>query len=339
MIKTYNFFLNESTGGDINIWAIGKGISDGVDINNCICKVVNNYYQFILPYSSLFYKHKQYPRCWSMASWEVDRIIQNRYSCVKNASERLKSILDIEVFSDDAVDYLDLTDTNDTISFLPKARVDIIGDEDPYSNNYRQEMKIGRFFMKHTLLDITKIQLPVIEKLTNVYKSINDGRLNKNDIEIVKGEDIRFWFNGKNYSKGSGSLNKSCMKAASKSKLFDIYVNNPEVCRMAIKRDEKNPELIVGRALVWNTDKGVFMDRIYTTKDHYAHSFIGFCEKNGWMLRDNTNKDLSIQLNDMDYGGVYDNPFLDTFKYLDINKKKLYNHRPSNYSFILLDNF
>lgn len=346
-MKTFRNFINESN-SDINMWYIGKGKYDQIDITNCICRRVTDYFvQFALPYNSYLYNFKELnksndpiPRCYAVPKTQnLNRINQTKYSCVKNATQRLKNILDIEMFSDDSVDYLDVSDTIDMISYLPKNKLKMVAGLNPYKNKFRQEMKIGRFFRQHTLLDIDKIGLPVIEKLVSIYKFVNDARLGKHHIEVVEGEDIRHWYSKDNNSKG-GTLGKSCMNEKKHQKLFNIYVENPEVCRMAIKRDNDNPDKIVGRALLWDTDQGIYMDRIYTSDEHHRFSFIGFADLNNWVTMDNYQDRLTVKLIDKDFGDDDSNPYMDTFKYYYYKDNLLSNQRlPGKYSYYIFDDF
>ena len=58
-------------------------------------------------------------------------------------------------------------------------------------------------------------------------------------------------------------------------KYLDIYVMNPEVCRLLILKDEENEDKIRARALVWKLDDdSFFMDRIYYTEQHEIDIFI-----------------------------------------------------------------
>jgi len=345
-VRKFEKFINESN-SDIYIWYIGKGKYDKIDMDNCICRKVNDYYvQFALPYSSYLYnlkeinsKNDSVPRCYSIfiKTALLERINQVKYSCIKNATNRLKNILDIEMFSDDIVDYLDVSNTIDSISYLPKNKIKLLDGLDPYDNKFRQEMKIGRFFRQHTLLDINKIKLPVIEKMSTIYKYVNDARLGEHNIEIVEGEDIKYWYDGRNNSKG-GTLGKSCMKHKKHQKLFDIYIENPKVCKMAIKRDDKHTNNIVGRALLWDTDKGIYMDRIYTSDEHHRYSFLGFAELNNWMTMNNYADKLNVKLIDKDFGPDYNNPYMDTFKFYYYKDNILTNQRGNN-KYYYLDNF
>jgi len=343
-VKKFENFTNESN-SDIHMWYVGKGRYEQFDITNCLCKRFNDYYvQFTLPYNSHLFNLKEIkrssssvPRCYGiMKTHLLKRLLQVKYSCVKNATNRLKNILDIEIFSDDAVDYLDVSDTIDMISYLPKNKIKMINGLDPYNNKFRQEMKIGRFFRQHTLLDINQIELPVIEKLVSIYKYVNDARLGKHQIEVVEGEDIRKWYYYKNNSKG-GTLGKSCMIGKKHQKLFDIYVENSKVCRMAIKRDDDNPEKIVGRALLWDTDKGIYMDRIYTSDEHHRFSFLGFADLNNWMTMDNYADKLNVKLIDKDFGPEFVNPYMDTFKYYYHDDNYLSNRRTDGFDYFYLD--
>jgi len=342
MIK-YSKFVNESK--KTSMWYVTNGDIDTIDINDCLCKIVDDFViQFSLPYKPNFFINNGTPRCLYYNNMVIKRFkripIINFDGSVDNATDRLKSIIDVELFSGEKIDYLDVTNNIDTISFLPENKIKYLSKNiDPYNNKYRQEMKIGRFFRKYTILDINEIKLSVVEKLVNIYKSVNDGRINNTEMEIVEGEDIKYWYDGNNYYGENGILNKSCMKDEDPD-IFNIYADNPDVCKMVIKRHNKHKNKIIGRALLWKTNKGIMMDRIYTYRDHDVYSFIGFANKNNWLLRDNIgNMELIVQLKDKDYGEDSENPYLDTMKYYVKNKNQLTNKRPKGTNYYILNYF
>ena len=171
----------------------------------------------------------------------------------------------------------------------------------------RNKIKIGRII--RALIRATKINAndSDIEKFVNQYKStidiINDSF---NRFNIVKGDDITYWYNLDNYyDQDNGTLANSCMSEVPGSYLY-IYSANPDVCQLVILYDENGEILngkytsnkIVGRALLWKTrDDYYFMDRIYTTKDNDIDLFRKFEEKNGWWYRKSKNygSDFTIE--------------------------------------------
>ena len=67
---------------------------------------------------------------------------------------------------------------------------------------------------------------------------------------------------------------------------FDIYVNNPSVCKMIIMKDRKDDEKIIGRALLWETNKGKFMDRVYSLEHNNMYDFYQYAEENNYIYTD-----------------------------------------------------
>lgn len=102
-----------------------------------------------------------------------------------------------------------------------------------------------------------------IEIFINKYRSLID----KKDVlfEIWEGEKIKEAYDSKNYhEKNIGSLNSSCMNGC--FDLISFYSKNDKVKILVLLKDHK----IVARALLWETDSGIFQDRIYCTKEHYV---------------------------------------------------------------------
>lgn len=99
--------------------------------------------------------------------------------------------------------------------------------------------------------------------------------------ELVSGKDIVKYYNEKYYdnSQGTrGNLHKSCMRHSQCSKFIEFYAEIPEAHMAIIKKGEK----IVGRAMVWETNFGMYMDRRYTAIDFLENKFIEFAKKNKW---------------------------------------------------------
>lgn len=135
---------------------------------------------------------------------------------------------------------VNLTDTNDKLSFIPdsQATTKIKSGIDPSDlfNDKVNQTTIGRV-VRGILTDNS---IPYtdreIEKFVNKFKAAYDSSKIKNSkveqIRIVKGEDIRYWYLSDRYceetSSGKGSLGKSCMRYQSCQQFLDIYVNNPD---------------------------------------------------------------------------------------------------------------
>jgi hypothetical protein len=220
------------------------------------------------------------------------------------------------------ISFLNLSeDKNDTVTFLPKPRImKLVRENDKlgaYKSPLRQEMKIGRIIKQ--LFD-DKFTNQQIEIFVNEFKGYCDLMTGKVDLKLVDGEDIAYWYHYSRYNKtGKGTLNNSCMRNASRQQL-SVYVDNPKVCRLAILVNSDG--LLDARALIWNTDKGIVMDRVYHTGDHIENAYIQYAEKHGWTPKKNIKGEkYTVQLHS---GVKYRNyPYLDTFSYYDVNKNTL----------------
>ena len=103
----------------------------------------------------------------------------------------------------------------------------------------RNEVKLGRFI--NAVLP-GKFTPGDIEQFTNQFKATLEKQ--GEYFEEVSGEDINKWYNYENYVSMEGTLGNSCM--ARKTGLFDIYVKNPEVCKMLVLIED---DKLIGRAI------------------------------------------------------------------------------------------
>jgi hypothetical protein len=93
-------------------------------------------------------------------------------------------------------------------------------------------------------------------------------------------------------------------------------------------KSDKNPDKIVGRALLWNLKNGEkYQDRIYTILDSDKEIFNDWAEKNGYKTYDSSYSNLEVQLGEHKYEKF---PYMDTFvsysptKYLLSNDEDLW---------------
>jgi hypothetical protein len=189
-------------------------------------------------------------------------------------SKDLKTILAnfgiLTIISED-MDYLDAKDES-TITYMPIDKVSrsLESGKDPWTATSRVAMKVGRFFNKILFIEDSKI-----ENLANRFKTFY--KISKGDFSeiftIVHGEDIRFWYNVANYVPGGGSLNSSCMRGATTQ--LDLYVENPDVVKLLIMTENNK---LSGRALMWTTDRGVYIDRPYCRYDTDQHMYKKYAE-------------------------------------------------------------
>lgn len=216
----------------------------------------------------------------------------------------------------------------------------------------RNKIKVGRLIKSLFDSDFSDKE---IENFVNQFKSNNEE--SKTKFEIVKGNEISITYKSSNFSKiygRSNSLWNSCMNNEDYI-VFRLYIDNPEVCSMLVMYEfeideESGTELkkIIGRALLWKTDKGNYMDRVYYCQDKDYFSFVNWAKKNNYfykkenksssaMLEEDSlvviknNKEVSLKLSvelSSDLNVYQAMPYLDTFVYgKKINEKSyLFNY-------------
>jgi hypothetical protein len=339
MIKNYKNFLFENYNNNydrikfIEIYNFSKKITIGLPLKNPYDKngIIKDVKKSTVEWVDLniildngnLVEYYEYNR---------DKILIDKELYNYNISKRLYKIINfIRLFKID-IDYIDLGDEPDKITYIKKNRLKTITDKklDPWNNNYRTSQKIGRF-----LTDIfgNKITLDDKERFVNYYKAINNFSDNKN-IFIVEGEDIRKWYLEDNYSNGYGTLNKSCMRYKENQKVLKLYSKNPDVCKMLIKVDDNNK--LLARALLWKTNKGIYMDRIYFVNDYDKNIFELYSKKQGWLsYKKESEKKLKIKLEWWKSKDNSNYPYMDTFVYFNYKEGILYSYDNEDYNIYL----
>jgi len=218
----------------------------------------------------------------------------------------------------------------------------------------RNQIKIGKLINK---LFPGKYTDKDIEEFVNIFKS----RIEKKgeSFELVEGDDINYWYSSDNYKEMKGSLGNSCMRSV--SDIFDLYVKNPEVCKLLILKED---DLLIGRAIVWKLSsfeitqgekisdiesEVYFMDRQYTIRDSDEIKFKEYAIQKKWLYKThNTHHNLNnVSYNNRDYrmdmlvkvkpykgDEDYDYqryPYLDTFKRYDPTIGHLHNDENEDY--------
>ncbi len=202
-----------------------------------------------------------------------------------------------------------------------------------FSTN-RQQLKIGRAIralLKKAEVDFVDKD---IESFVNLYKAYVDKINDKFSLfEIVDEEKIGYWYNSSRYDSEDGrkgSLWSSCMSNVPE-RYFDIYMSNPDVCKLIILKSPNDDTKIIGRALLWTIESGEkFVDRIYTIKDSDVQLFRDYAKENGWYWKyynsssdsnqvyspigDSTRLNLTVRIKKGSYSAY---PYLDTLKYLN----------------------
>jgi hypothetical protein len=193
----------------------------------------------------------------------------------------------------------------------------------------RNDVSIGRFINK---VFPNKYTSSDVEKFVNLFKSFNEDA--NEEFIMIEGGDISKWYNSEMYDESNGhkgSLWSSCMRYSGCSNFFDIYEENPGICRMLIL--VKNDKLI-GRSLIWKLNKidgeetdYYYMDRRYTINDSDNEKFINYAKSNNWLWKkynsigslkmvcskDDSNLAYSMIIKVKDESYDY-YPYMDTFK-------------------------
>lgn len=243
---------------------------------------------------------------------------------------------------------IDITDKNDFISFIQTNRIlrknpdlnsdwreqGILPNEISLGSNDfwktgRTEMAIGRWTRKVFSDILQKSRSSMIldnnelEEFVNQYKATYDS-LNNVKLELVEGEKIRHWYSEKNYESRMGQLGNSCMKQPEKSNFFDIYVNNPDVCKLLILKSDDDDTKIKGRALIWKLDDGsYYQDRVYTNNESDRTLFENWArEKDMSRFWNDSGLNMTVQLGDYKYDKY---PYMDTFVVYNPDTKQLKN--------------
>ena len=164
----------------------------------------------------------------------------------------------------------------------------------------RNPIRIGRLvrpLLRSVGITVTDRE---VEEFTNLWKATYDFASDVlKQFDIVKGNEIAYWYDYEKYVDGGGTLNNSCM-AEVDSDYFEIYTSNKQVSLVILYDDDGTvtdgkytSKKIKGRAILWDSEingiKEMFMDRIYTTFDSDTDLFKQFAQKNGWFYKDSQN--------------------------------------------------
>jgi hypothetical protein len=227
--------------------------------------------------------------------------------------------------------------TSKLIYFTNDSNLKSVKNPEDYTGKF-DDSSIGRIVRK-ILLDnnINDFNDTDIEYFVNEFKYLNDSYKDKykNKIKIVSGEDIRKYYNESNYEggdKGENTLSKSCMREQRCQKYLQVYVDNPDKIKMVVLFGSNNK--IRARALLWKTDIGYYLDRIYYTSIFEKMTIIDWVKENvskNILLYPNK-EEMYVELKNAKIYEYY--PYLDTFKYYIPSKGFLsYNYNVSTLPF------
>lgn len=207
-------------------------------------------------------------------------------------------------------------------------------------------IKIFKFIT--TVLSKTYDQ-KTIDTFINKFKLLQREKVK---VDIVEGEQIRYWYNSSNCKTRTYTLGDSCMSSPSKAGFLNIYVENPETCKLAIITEG---DKLVARALLWkieNSNKGNFewfLDRRYVIDDTYNVELEKWAKESGyaWRTYNKITEDKEVSFGDQTFEDVemtvkvnnrkfHFYPYADTFSIYDPKEGFLYNSWNENAGFLKL---
>lgn len=199
----------------------------------------------------------------------------------------------------------------------------------PWDSKSRLELRLSRLVNK--IIEDDRFSTRDKENFVNEMRAAIES--SKSEFRIVEGEEIRQFYREEAHSVQTGSLKSSCMRYDKCSEYLDIYVNNPQVCKMVILVNGEGK--IDGRALLWklhssNPQIDRFMDRIYSIDpSRIEPMFNAWARQNGYSHKQENNfrnlrgvvlPDGSVVRADMTVKceGTYKKfPYIDTFRIYD----------------------
>lgn len=217
------------------------------------------------------------------------------------------------------------------ISYLTVDRISAINESEYWTSPRRYQAKPGSFISKL----FSSIPPKEVEKFSSLFKTI----ALKPDFtfKVVSGNDIKKYYHYDSYANDRGSLGISCMKYENCQRLFNIYLESKDVS-MLVMLDSDN--MLMGRALLWNTTPEKVMDRIYTIDDETLRFYFKkWATDNGYWYKTEQNWYNTLQFEQvgsekvelklevkLDKFRLY--PYMDTFKFIDVNDNTIFNYIP-----------
>lgn len=219
-----------------------------------------------------------------------------------------------------------------SFSFTPKDKKLEYTEDNKWARTNRQEMKPARLLQK---LLVKKYSCKDFEDFNNYLKT---EIMNNGTFKIVSGSDITKYYNKDYYMSETSTLGKSCMRYDFCEGFFDLY---EDYAKMLIYINETYDK-IYARAIIWEIDGQIYMDRVYFTNDYIYNLYIDYAKEHRWIIRENNalldNEDSQYWLVPSDdyktakilpnakiklKRGYSEYPYLDSFRYLDSETKTL----------------
>lgn len=146
--------------------------------------------------------------------------------------------------------------------------------------------------------------------------------------QIVEGEAIAYWYHENQNMANRGNLSASCMRYDYCQPYFELYVKNPRQVQMVVATYPEHTGLCAARALLWQTNIGPFMDRIYSTPAT-TQAMVRWAHEQGYYTRAENNspeeprrlitpageeRTMTIEVQ-LDHWPCRHYPYLDTLRY------------------------
>lgn len=236
------------------------------------------------------------------------------------------------------INYISISKDGMSISYLTPDRIELLDPSSFWVTKSRFQCRPGALVTKL----FNNVAPKEVEKFSNLFRS----QVAKPtfDLKVVKGEDIRKYYYWETYADGGGTLGASCMKHSGCKNFFDIYVNNKDTVSMLIMTNQEGK--LMGRSLLWTFDSHKIMDRIYTINDELlSFYFKKWAIDNGYLHKSEQNwyntkffeqlgqkkQELKLEVKIHSFS-LPRFPYIDTFKFIDIEKGVLYNYIPDEYN-------
>ncbi len=218
----------------------------------------------------------------------------------------------------------------------------------------QSEVKVGRFATSILTKAGLEFKPTEIEDFVSKYKTAIQIR---NDIfkrfEMVSGDDIKKFYNEDSYYERGGTLGGSCMRYSKCASFLDIYSENPDKVSLIILKSDKEPDKIIGRAILWTDDKDrKFMDRVYIINYANQTLFVEYAIKNGFYYKKNQtysegdpimfngkelSMDESVVIVELKPGNYGEYPYADTLKYYETSTGYITNDDTMDHDCTLTD--
>ena len=287
-----------------------------------------------------------------MAKLKISQNLKKVLLSISNVSyvaRNLVSFTESESPISSQVDYLSTCEDDSTkIMFLTKTKEKQIHDIYPemnlWDNKFRQKSKPGSIVNKIYESFSTKD----IEIFNNAYISYFEP--NRYKLIVIDNSNIKKYYLYDIYDQSGGTLNASCMKHDRCQEYFRLYMDNPQI-KMLVMIDTRT-QLLLGRALLWEFDGNEkelgdghykIMDRIYTISDEsLLYNFIKWANENGYIYKSQQNWNTPVTfIKDTKEQNLFFKlklplfkyryyPYLDTFKWIDVEQGYIYNYIPDN---------